>query len=396
VARGLTAQQFDALVDEQVYLMPDRAQDLGLIDAQGSREQLQRWAGRQRQAGQRAPYRGFFPGGLPERQWGQPDRIAVVYAVGECAMDSGIKGRQTSRYLHGLAGDRAVKAVVLRVDSPGGDPLPSEMIAAAVRRLNEAGIPVIVSQGDVAASGGYWLSMDGHEVLTTPLTVTGSIGVISVWVWARELADKLGLAYSGVQRGEHADLLRTLNVPLLGIQVPHRGLDESELELFRTMILEAYAGFVARVATGRDLTEARVRELGEGRIWMGEDAIARRLCDTVGGLTEAIAAARTAGGIHPDREIELLEYPPRPLIDLSALLGGGGLPLPFPLGLVAGQAPWDELACLQEDPLAAAAATLTEPFDYAAWYLRTVARDMGRPQAVLPPEVLPAGWGEPD
>jgi protease IV len=238
--------------------------------------------------------------------------------------------------------------------------------------------------------------MDGHQVLTTPLTVTGSIGVISVWVWARELADKLGLAYSGVQRGQHADLLRTLNVPLLGIQVPHRGLDESELEIFRTMILEAYAGFVARVATGRDLTEARVRELGEGRIWMGEDAIARRLCDTVGGMTEAIAAARTAGGVHPDREVELLEYPPRPLIDLSALLGGGGLPLPFPLGLVAGSAPWDELAGLQRDPLAAAAASATEPFDYAAWYLRTVARDMGRPQAVLPPEVLPAGWGEPD
>jgi protease IV len=394
VARGLTAQQFDDLVDEQVYLMPARAQELGLIDAQGSREQLKRWAGQQRQAGQRAPYRGFFPGGLPERQWGQPDRIAVVYAVGECAMDSGIKGRQTSRYLHGLARDHSVKAVVLRVDSPGGDPLPSEMIAAAVRRLNEAGIPVIVSQGDVAGSGGYWLSMDGHEVLTTPLTITGSIGVISVWIWARELADKLGLAYSGVQRGKYADLLRTLNVPFLGIQVPHRGLDESELEIFRTIILEAYAGFVARVATGRDLTEARVRELGEGRIWMGEDAVSHRLCDKIGGLTEAIAAARTAGGVHPDREVELLEYPPRPVDRSVGPAGRRRTAVAVPTG------PGGRISALGRAGRPAAGSPggglrrlATEPFDYAAWYLRTVARDMGKPQAVLPPEVLPVRLG---
>ncbi len=396
-ARGLTAAAFDALVDDQVYLDADGALARGLIDALGSREDLQRWAGKQRQAGQRAPYRGYLAGGLPERQWGRPDRIALVYAVGECAMDTGIQGRQTSRYLNRLARERSVKAVVLRVDSPGGDPLPSEMVAAAVRRLREAGIPVIVSQGDVAASGGYWLSMDGQEVLTTPVTVTGSIGVISAWVWARELSEKLGLAYDGVQRGRHSDLLRTLDVPLAGISVPHRGLDESELEIFRKMILAAYDGFVARVASGRNLPEARVRELGEGRIWMGEDAVARGLCDRVGGLGEAIARARKAAGVRPEREIEVVEYPSRPWIDLAALMGRGGLPLPFPLRLAAGGSPWAVLADFERsaaDP--AGPAEATAPFDYAAWYLRAVARDMGRPQAVLPPEILPAGWGEPN
>lgn len=395
--RGMTPAAFDALVDEQVYLSAGLAEQRGLVDALGSRRDLQRWAGQNRQAITRGPYRGYLPGGLPERQWGQPDRVAVVFAVGECAMDSGIKGRQTSRYLNRLARDRSVTAVVLRVDSPGGDPLPSEMVAAAVRRLREAGIPVIVSQGDVAASGGYWLSMDGQQVLTTPLTVTGSIGVISVWVWAKELADKLGLAYDGVQRGRHADVLRTLTVPLLGISVPHRGLSDEELEIFQTMIMEAYDGFVARVAEGRDLSEARVRELGEGRIWMGEDAIVRGLCDEVGGLGEAIAVAREAAGIDPHREIELVEYPPRPWFDLSALLGrGGGLPLPFPLGLVSGGTVWDDLANLDQRHGEQAALGAPSPLDVVGWYLRAVAREPGRPQAMLPPEVLPVGWGEPD
>lgn len=394
-ARGLTAAQFDDLIDGQVFLDAKRAQQQGLIDAQGSREDLRRWPSQNRQLGQRAPYRGYLPGGLPEGQWGRPERIAVVYAVGECALDSGIKGRQTAGHLDRIARERSVKAVVLRVDSPGGDPLPSEMVAAAVRRLRAAGIPVIVSQGDVAASGGYWLSMDGQEVLTTPVTVTGSIGVIAAWVWARELAGKLGLAYDGVQRGEHADLLRTLDLPVFGIQVPHRGLTEAEVALFKTMILEMYDGFVAKVASGRGLPESRVRELGEGRIWMGEDAIERGLCDRVGGLDSAIAAARAAAGLHSQREVELVEYPPRPWLDLSALIGGGGLPLPFPFGVVSGRAPfWQDLAAIDGGPTAGA--PLPAPFDYSAWYLRTVARQMGRPQAVLPPEILPVGWGEPD
>lgn len=392
-ARGLTVAQFDALVDDQVYLPAGRAEQRGLVDALGGREELNRWAGKERRLGQRAPYRGHVPGGLPERQWGQPARIAVVYAVGECAMDSGIRGRQTAQYLNQLARSRDVAAVVLRVDSPGGDPLPSEMVAAAVRRLRQAGIPVIVSQGDVAASGGYWLSMDGQEVLTTPLTVTGSIGVIAAWVWAEDLDEKLGLAYSGVQRGRHADLMRTLTVPLVGVQVPHRGLDERELEIFRARIFEAYDGFVAKVAAGRELEESRVRELGEGRIWMGEDAIARGLCDRIGGLSEAIALARAEAGVPAGREVQLLEYPPRPLIDLAALIGGGGgLPLPFPLGWRGLPESWDQLTRLTESPAVSSRA----PFDPAAWYLESIARDPGRPRAMLPPDVLPAGWGEPD
>jgi len=395
-ARDLALAAFDSLVNDSVGLSPERALARGLVDALGSREDALRWVRENRHLAVQAPYRGYFPGALPEQQWGEPDRIAVVFAVGECAMDEGIDGRETSRYLDRLVRDRGVKAVVLRVDSPGGDPLPSEMVAAAVRRLRAAGKPVIVSQGDVAASGGYWLSMDGTEVLTTPLTITGSIGVIAAWIWAKELDEKLGLAYDGVQRGEHADLLRTMSIPGLGIGFPYRELTEKELGLARDYILEAYDGFVAKVAVGRDLEADAVREIAQGRVWMGEDAIQRRLCDRVGGLGDAIARAREAAGIAARREVALVEFPERGLIDLGALFGGGGLPLPLPFGLGQPADPWAQLGDFATVPAAADSLAAPDAYEYARWYLRLLGRDLGRPCAVLPPEVLPAGWGDPD
>jgi protease-4 len=139
------------------------------------------------------PHAGLAPGGWPEAQWGERPRIAVVYAVGGAAMDSGIEGRATSYWLRGALRDDRIEAVVLRADSPGGDPLPADLIDAAVADLVEAGKPVIVSQGDVAASAGYSLGMHGEEILTTPLTVTGSIGVIAAWVHDAGAGEKLGL-----------------------------------------------------------------------------------------------------------------------------------------------------------------------------------------------------------
>ena len=351
-SRDMTPAAFDALVDDVVALSPKRALERGLVDALGGPDDALRWVRRVQRCDIRPPYRGDMAGGLPEEQWSRPPRVAVVYAVGECAMDSGIEGRKTARYLDALSHDRSVKAVVLRVDSPGGDPLPSEMVAAKVRQLRAMGTPVIVSQGDVAASGGYWLSMDGQEVLTTPLTITGSIGVIAGWIWAENLDEKLGLAYDGVQRGAHADLLRGITIPGLGISVPYRGLDAEEEALVRGYILDAYDSFVKKVAAGRGLEEDTVRELAQGRVWMGPDAIEHHLCDRTGGLTEAIALARESAGIDPRLEIRLTEYPPQPLIDLSGLLGGG-MPLSLPFGLLQPQDPWSLLTDLDAGPAVA-------------------------------------------
>ena len=233
-------------------------------------------------------------------------------------MDSGINGRRTSAWLRKLATDPDVKAVVLRADSPGGDPLPSDLVAEAVRLLKEAGKPVVVSQGDVAASGGYWISMDGSRILTTPVTITGSIGVISGWLWDDGLSTKVGVTAESVQRGRHADLYSEIGLPMLG-GVPRRPMNEEELARTERVIRDMYGQFVQAVARGRGLDPAVVDSVAQGRVWMGDDAIARGLCDQVGGLSDAIAEARRLAGIPDGRDVELVEYPPRPLVRLPQL-----------------------------------------------------------------------------
>jgi protease-4 len=395
-ARGLTIADFDRLVDDAVGLAPRAAVEAGLVDAVGRRADVRQWLREQRGAVIAPPDPDAGRHAYPEAHWSEPSRIAVVYAVGGCAMDSGIEGRATGRYLERLADDPRVAAVVLRADSPGGDPLPSDLVASGLQRCRDAGKPVIVSQGDVAASGGYWISMNGDEILTTPLTITGSIGVIAAWLHDDGASGYLGINYDGVKRGEHADLLRTVREPLLGLGVPHRGLDEKELGLVKEYILEAYDAFVARVAEARGLEEAHVREVAQGRVWMGGDAIDHDLCDAYGGLSGAIDLARARAGLAPDDEVVVTQYPPQPLIDLSGLVGGG-LPLGLPFGLTVGG---DEAA--RDDawpqPWATFASSATpslpggEAIDWVRWYVELMAGAPGRPQAVLPPDELPVGW----
>ncbi len=384
-SRKLTPAQFDALVDGELGFWPQLAKDRGLVDDIGRWEDVRTWVRKERDRSLGGPSPAYVAGAYPESQWGEPERIVVVYAVGECAMDTGIKGRATSDYLLSLAKRRDVAGVVLRADSPGGDPLPSDLVAGAVRKLRERGIPVVVSQGDVAASGGYWISMDGEKILTTPLTLTGSIGVIGGWFWNDGIGEKTGLSSDGVQMGRHADLMTGLRFPLIGSSLPARGLDEQELALARGYILQGYDEFVAHVARGRKLPVATVRGVAEGRVWMGEDALARGLCDQLGSLREAIALVRERAGIPDDREVTVVEYPPRPLLDFGALLGSsGGLPS-FPFGLlqpIAGL--WSSLAA--DTPAAA------DLRDYIEVYVQTLAANPGRGAVVLSPDDLPDGW----
>jgi len=308
--RGMTEEAFDDVVDNHALVTANEALELGLVDVLG------RWDGLAKQLqgeGIRlsADANGEINRVYYDDQWGQPALIPVVYAVGPCAMDSGIKGRKTSAFMRKLAGDRRVKAVVLRADSPGGDALPSDLIAEAVLQLRQAGKPVIVSQGDVAASGGYWISMNGSEILTTPLTITGSIGVIGGWLWDDGFMAKAGITSDHVQRGAHADLFRTINMPFLG-GIPARGLTEDELERAKVLITDMYADFVARVATGRSLDEDAVREVAQGHVWMGGDAIDHGLVDRFGTLDEAINLARERAGVPEWQSVQSSSIPRGP------------------------------------------------------------------------------------
>ena len=395
-SRDVSPAAFDGAIDEKTILSPEEALELGLIDAISRWDQLPVALRGQNSMLWPIPpvesYRKFW-----DDQWGQPKKIPVVYAVGSCAMDSGIKGRKTSAYLRRLASDPNVAAVVLRADSPGGDPLPSDLVAGAVRILKEAGKPVIISQGDVAASGGYWISMDGSEVLTTPFTITGSIGVIGGWVWDEGLTEKVGITSDVVQRGEHADLFATVNLPFLG-GIPRRPLNDGELERIKTMILENYGKFVTAVATGRGLSSEAVEAVAQGRVWMGGDAIEHGLCDRYGSLDDAIERARVLGGVQEWEEIQVTEYPPRPWIQWPSL--GPRMPsffgweAPFNnmlAGLYGLDAEVNE-AALSPDPLVGAPGLSS----YDLEYLKSLSKVPGAPVMMVSPDVLPPDWQEMD
>ncbi len=269
--------------------------------------------------------------------------------------------------------------------------MPSDLVADAVLKLRKAGKPVIVSQGDVAASGGYWISMDGSEVLTTPLTLTGSIGVIGGWLWDDGFMAKAGVTSDHVQRGAHADLFRTVNLPFLG-GIPARAMNDDELERARTMILEMYDNFVKRVAAGRGLDEDEVHAVGAGRVWMGGDAVERGLCDRFGTLDEALDLAREQAEIPSWQSVEIVEYPPRPAFEwpsfgprLTAFTGLADRLDGWLAGVMGARG--DNV--LNDLEAAAGAPGLTAG---DLRYLRSVAGAPGAPLLAVPSDMLPEAW----
>lgn len=390
-ARGLEPARVDALIDNLARMRTHEAVSHGLVDAAGRWDDVGPWLGQNRGT-------GFAPDDiLPERTaltdepWGPLPTIPVVYAVGPCAMDSGIKGRATSAYLRRLVNDPNVAAVVLRADSPGGDPLPSDLVTDAVVQLKKAGKPVIISQGDVAASGGYWISMEGTQILTTPLTVTGSIGVISGWLYDDGLAGKAGITSDVVSRGKHADLYATVNVPFVG-GVPRRAMSEEELQRGEEVILDMYEDFVQAVAEGRGMEQDAVHDIAQGRVWMGGDAVDNGLCDSFGGLSDAVEAARREAGLG-DRRYQLVEYPPRQLFEMPSLLPS----LPSMLGV--GDRINNLLARLAPVPEDVTQPASGLPLDLPAGldresllFLRALNAAGCQPVLMMSPDLMPDNW----
>jgi protease-4 len=242
--------------------------------------------------------------------------IAVVTVAGPIL--SGRGGRQLSPLGPSSAGadtiaaalreagaNDDVSAVVLRVDSPGGSVSASETIWREVVRLREAGKPVVASMGAVAASGGYYVSMAADSIVANPGTITGSIGVITGKLIARDLKDRLGIGSDSVRTNANADAW-SLNQPFTEEQ--HAQV-EAEADFF-------YADFVARVAEGRDLTTEAVDAIAKGRVWTGADAKERGLVDELGGLRTAVARAKVLAGFEPDDEVKVIALPGSSLMEL--------------------------------------------------------------------------------
>ena len=200
--------------------------------------------------------------------------------------------------------DDDVKAVVLRVDSPGGSVSASETIWREVCRVRAAGKPVVASMGSVAASGGYYVAMAAEVIVANPATITGSIGVITGKLVARELKDRLGVGSESLRTNVNADAW-SVNSPFTAEQYD---MVETEANLF-------YDDFVRRVAEARKMSVEDVGIVARGRVWTGADAIERGLIDELGGLRTAVRRAKVLAGLDIDATIHLVDYPGSSVLD---------------------------------------------------------------------------------
>jgi protease-4 len=236
----------------------------------------------------------------PQRMLG--DAVAVVVASGDITEGNGgpgmVGGIATSNLIRAARDDKSVKAVVLRVNSPGGSAYGSELIRRELELTRAAGKPVVVSMGDVAASGGYWISMAADEVIADQSTVTGSIGVFAILPTADKVVDKLGIHTAGVTTTWLADAYN-----------PLRPLDPRFGQLIQSSINHIYDEFTTKAAAARRTTPAKIDEVGQGRVWTGAQAKERGLVDRIGSYGDALRSAAQRAKLGDDFRIAYAQQP---------------------------------------------------------------------------------------
>ena len=314
-ARRLTPEAVRELADRAPIPATD-ALAAGLVDRLGYRHEV--YGAARAEAGEAARLRfvtAYSPhrppvDALRERLAARGQRaVALVQAVGEIRLGRSGRGLRgpalgsdtVTAALRAAAADDGIAAVVLRVDSPGGSYVASDAIWAAVREVQAAGKPVVVSMGGVAASGGYFVAAPADAVLALPSTLTGSIGVLGGKPVVAELLTRLGIGTGTVTAGRNAGMASA--------RVPYTPEQWDRLE---SSLDRIYDDFVAKVAQGRRMDRAAVHEVARGRVWTGADALERGLVDELGGMERAADVARDRAGL--PAAAPLRPYPQVPLL----------------------------------------------------------------------------------
>ena len=227
------------------------------------------------------------------------DKVAILYADG-AIVDEGTDGIVEGKILKTIKKiyeNDDVKAVVFRVNSPGGSADASEQIWHAMKMLQDKGLPVVVSMGDYAASGGYYISCNADYIYAEPTTLTGSIGIFGTVPNLSKLRDKVGLDIDGVSTNKHADLT---------VNAVYKGMNPQEMALMQNMVERGYDLFTRRCADGRGMSQDEIKKIGEGRVWLGKDALEIGLVDGLGNINDAVAKAVELAELG---EYELVTYP---------------------------------------------------------------------------------------
>jgi protease-4 len=299
-ARGLARDQVRELIDTGPRTASE-AQTAGLVDRIGYRDQAYE-AMRAKTGGK--PELLFADRWRPRRKLAPPphrrDHVALVDVRGAIVMGRTRRspmGRQAgsdtvSAQLRAAHESDRARAIVMRVDSPGGSAVASEVIWREVSRLRESGKPVVVSMGDLAASGGYYISCPANVIVALPSTLTGSIGVLGGKMVVDSLLDRIGVNTGSVQRGARAFMYSA-----------RKGFSEDERARFGVTIDAIYDDFVGKVAVGRKRPVADIEAVARGRVWTGRDALEAGLVDELGGLRDAIRIARERAGLPDDAPV---------------------------------------------------------------------------------------------
>jgi protease-4 len=302
--RHKSEAEVKSLIDHGPYL-PEDALRAGLIDDLAYNDEIE---GKVKLASGKPKMLDMNDYRQAGNAFGSGQRIAVIYATGLIASGKSsydttggeVVGADTmAEYLKKARSDSSVKAIVLRVDSPGGSALASDVIWREVL-LTKKQKPVIASMSDVAASGGYYISMPADAIVAEPSTLTGSIGVVLTKFVIDGTLKKLGLNMEGVSKGKYADLYS-----------PVRPFSPDERARMEAYMQATYDTFVEKAAQGRNTTPEKIDAVGQGRVWTGRQAKQIGLVDELGGLDRAVSLAKQRAKIPQDANVELLVYPPK-------------------------------------------------------------------------------------
>jgi protease-4 len=301
--RKKTPEEVRAAIDGGPYLA-DQALKAGLIDRVAYEDQLD----------DEGPEKGtkrldadkYYNAVVPSTSRIPGARIAVLYATGtiesgRSSPDGGSTGSETFvEWLRKVRVDSSVRAIVVRVDSPGGSAIASEVMWRELMLTRDLK-PLIVSMGDVAASGGYYIAVPAHTIVAEPGTLTGSIGVVTGKFVLGGAADKLGVGTGSVSDGKRAE-----------IYSPFRPFNAEERARVEEQMRATYELFVSRVATGRKSSREKIDAVGQGRVWTGHQALQRGLVDQLGGLGQAIRLAKERAKLDVTKDVDLVVYPQKP------------------------------------------------------------------------------------
>jgi protease-4 len=305
-ARKLTPENVASAVD-RAPLSSDEAQALGLVSNVGYRDQAMNEARDRAGSGARSMTlsRYLSAAGRPHTSGSE---IALIYGTGLITRGGSTAGalagtndfgaRAISRAFAAASRDKDVRAIIFRIDSPGGSAIASETIWRDVVQAQRRGKPVVVSMGDVAASGGYYVAAPADKIVAEPATLTGSIGVLAGKIVVGGLMQKLGITTDAAERGANAGMFSAT-----------QDFSPQGRERLNAMLDDTYAGFKNHVIAGRHMSADAVEAIAKGRVWSGEDAKEKGLVDALGGYETALALARSAAKLPEDAPVEIVVYP---------------------------------------------------------------------------------------